>query len=408
MWLVKLLILMISPVIGCAVAKVYKITLIIDLWVAPGRNLMQGIARYARLYGPWQLNNIWMDFYESSPKKTGFLVNLKKNLKNSDGVIMIEPQAVDFVKDIEIPAVIASTIMDAEVPTKPTILTNSRTIGKMGADYFIQKGFKNLAFCGLKKMLWSEHRQNYFEDTARKAGLEIFKYSFTYPHRESSRDAKLDLIAKWIRRLPKPVGIMSCNDLCGKFIVDSCRRNSIAVPQEVAVLGVDNDDILCDLTYPSLSSIELNTERGGFDAAALLDKIMKGVEVDTKTIVIEPVRVQERQSTGIIAVDDRIVSDVLSFIKNNAQRPLQVVDILNEFGISRRSLYAKFNDSIGTGVYEQIRKIRVEKICNMLIETNKSIKEIAFELGFHSVDHIARFFRKEKGITPTQYRSKYY
>lgn len=408
MWLVKLLILMISPVIGCEVAKVYKITLIIDLWVAPGRNLMQGIARYARLYGPWQLNNIWMDFYESSPKKTGFLVNLKKNLKNSDGVIMIEPQAVDFVKDIEIPAVIASTIMDAEVPTKPTILTNSRTIGKMGADYFIQKGFKNLAFCGLKKMLWSEHRQNYFEDTARKAGLEIFKYSFTYPHRESSRDAKLDLIAKWIRRLPKPVGIMSCNDLCGKFIVDSCRRNSIAVPQEVAVLGVDNDDILCDLTYPSLSSIELNTERGGFDAAALLDKIMKGVEVDTKTIVIEPVRVQERQSTGIIAVDDRIVSDVLSFIKNNAQRPLQVVDILNEFGISRRSLYAKFNDSIGTGVYEQIRKIRVEKICNMLIETNKSIKEIAFELGFHSVDHIARFFRKEKGITPTQYRSKYY
>jgi len=237
--------------------------------------------------------------------------------------------------------------------------------------------------------------------------MRIFKYSFTYPHRESSRDAKLNLIAKWIRRLPKPVGIMSCNDLCGKFIVDSCRRNSIAVPQEVAVLGVDNDDILCDLTYPSLSSIELNTERAGFDAAALLDKIIKGVEVDTKTIVIEPVRVQERQSTNIIAADDRIVSDVLSFIKNNSHRPLQVTDILNEFNISRRSLYAKFSESIGTSVYEQIRKTRIEKICKMLIETNKSIKEIGLELGFNSVDHIARFFREGKGITPTRYRNQY-
>lgn len=391
----------------CEVARVYKITLIIDLSGTPGRNLMRGIARYARLYGPWQLNHFWRDFYESSPKKADFLANLKKNLRNSDGVIMREPYAVDFIKDLEIPAIIASAIRDAEVPTKSTILTNSRTIGKMGADYFIQKGFKNLAFCGLKKMLWSEHRQNHFEDTSRKAGLKIFKYSFTYPHRESSRDARLNLIARWIRWLPKPVGIMSCNDLCGKFIVDSCRGNSIAVPQEVAVLGVDNDDILCDLTYPPLSSIELNTERGGFDAAALLDKIIKGVEVDTKTIVIEPVGVRERQSTDIVAFDDRIVSDVLSFIKNNAQRPLQVVDILNEFNISRRSLYIKFNNSVGTGVYEQIRKIRVEKICKMLVETNKSVKEIAFEFGFHSVDHIARFFRKEKGITPTQYRSKH-
>jgi LacI family transcriptional regulator len=190
-------------------------------------------------------------------------------------------------------------------------------------------------------------------------------------------------------------------------VVDSCRRHSIAVPQEVAVLGVDNDDILCDLTYPSLSSIELNTEKGGFDAAALLDKIIKGVKTDTQTIMIEPIGVKERQSTDIIAVADRVVSDVLSFIKDNAHRPLQVEDILSEFNVSRRSLYTKFGDSIGTSVYEQIRRIRVTKICKMLIETNRSIKDIAFDFGFSSVDHIARFFRREKGITPTQYRAKF-
>jgi len=389
------------------VKTVYKITLIIDLSVTPGRNLMRGIARYARLYGPWQLNNIWADFYGSSPQNVDFLANLKKNLRNSDGVIIEEPAAWDFVKDLNIPAVIASAIRDAEVSTKPTILTNSRTIGTMGAEYFIQKGFRNLAFCGLKEMLWSEHRQNYYEETARKMGLEVFKYTFTYPHKESSREAKLDQVARWIQRLPKPVGVMSCNDLCGKFVVDSCRRHAIAVPQEVAVLGVDNDDIFCNLTYPSLSSIELNTERGGYDAAALLDKIIKGLKTDTRTIVIEPIGIKERQSTDIIAVDDRIVSNVLSFIKNNADKPLQVEDILSEFNISRRGLYTKFSHNIGTSVYEQIRRIRVTKICEMLVETNKSVKDIAFELGFHNVDHIARFFRRETGITPTQYRAKF-
>jgi len=389
------------------VAKVYKITLVIDLSATPGRNLMRGIARYARLYGHWQLNHTWRDFYEGSSGNTNFLKNLKKTLKDSDGLIMREPYAVDFVKKLDIPMVVASAIRDAEVFTKPTILTNSQAIGEMGADYFIQKGFKNLAFCGFKDMLWSEHRQSYFEQTAREAGLEVLKYSFTYPHKEGAKDAKLNHLAQWVRQLPKPVGIMCCNDLCGKFVVDSCRRNSIAVPQEVAVLGVDNDDILCDLTYPSLSSIELNTIKGGFEAADLLDKIIKGAKIDTKTIVIEPVAVQERQSTDIIAVDDRTVADVLSFIKNNAQRPLQVIDILQEFNISRRSLYKKFRESIGISVYAQIRKTRVEKICRMLLETNKSVKEIAYELGFSSVDHIARFFRKGKGMTPTQYRSKY-
>jgi LacI family transcriptional regulator len=198
---------------------------------------------------------------------------------------------------------------------------------------------------------------------------------------------------------------MACNDSCGKFIIDSCRKTSISVPNEVAVLGVDNDDILCDLTYPSLSSISLNTEKGGFEAALLLDKIMKGIAVDTQVILIEPVGVQERQSTDIIAVDDKIVSDIINYIKRNSKRLLQVTDIINEFHISRKSLYKKFKNNLGTSVYDQIRKIKVEEICRMLVETSKSVKEIAFELGFYNVDHIARFFRKEKGFTPTQYRN---
>jgi LacI family transcriptional regulator len=321
---------------------------------------------------------------------------------------MIEPDVADFSKNLDIPVVIASAIRDTKVPAKPTVLTNSRRIGEMGANYFIQKGFKNLAFCGFRKMLWSDHREKYFTGTARKAGLKTFSNKLTYPKRERFKDSNLERIGQWIRQLPKPVGVMACNDSCGKFIIDSCRKASISVPDEVAVLGVDNDDILCDLTYPSLSSISLNTEKGGFDAAALLDKIMKGITVDTQIILIEPVEVQERQSTDIIAVDDKIVSDIINYIKRNSKRLLQVADIINEFDISRKSLYKKFNDNLGTSVYSQIRKIKVEEICRMLVETGRSVKEIAFEFGFYNVDHIARFFRKEKGLTPSQYRNEYF
>ena len=388
--------------------SVPKITLLIDLSATPGRNLMRGIARYARIYGPWQLNHVASDFYDASPQQADILKILTEIMKNSDGIIMLEPDLVDFSKNLDFPIVIASAIRDTKVSARPTVLTNSRRIGEMGANYFIQKGFKNMAFCGFRKMLWSEHREKYFTDTAEKAGLKTFANKLTYPQRERFKDSNLERIGRWIQQLPKPIGIMACNDSCGKFIIDSCRRASISVPDEVAVLGVDNDDIICDLTYPSLSSISLNTEKGGFDAAALLDKIMKGIAVDTQIILIEPVGVQERQSTDIIAVNDKIVSDIINYIKRNSKTLLQVTDIIEEFHISRKNLYKKFNDNLGTSVYEQIRKIKIEEICKMLAETGKSVKEIALEFGFYNVDHIARFFHKVKGLTPTQYRNEYF
>jgi LacI family transcriptional regulator len=385
-----------------------KITLLIDLSATPGRNLMRGIARYARIYGPWQLNHIARDFYDSSSRQADILKSLTEIIKNSDGIIMLEPNAVDFTKNLDIPIVIASTIRDMRVSAKPTILTDSKKIGEMGANYFIQKGFKNLAFCGIRKMLWSDHREKYFIDTAKNNRIKTFSNKLTYPQSERFKDLNMDRIGQWIRKIPKPAGIMACNDACGKFIIDSCRRNSISVPDEVAVLGVDNDDILCDLTYPSLSSISLNTEKGGFDAAALLDKLMKGIVSNTQVIVIDPISVLERQSTDIIAVDDKVVADIINYIKINSKQPVQVTDLINKFHISRKSLYKKFKDNLGISVYDQIRKIKVEGISKMLVETDKSIKEIAFDFGFQNVDHIARFFCKAKGFTPTRFRKEYF
>ena len=385
----------------------YKITLMLDLSIHPGRNLMRGIARYSRLHGPWQLNNIWSDLYDSKSRDSDFFKNLRKNLINSDGVIIREPAAWKYLEGIDIPMIVASAIKDVEIPASGTIMTDSRAIGSMGAGYFIQKGFKRVAFCGLKGMLWSTHRQEFFFETSKSRELEVFDYSFNYPKTEMQRESRINSLTKWIQKLPKPIGIMAANDLCGKLVLDACRNASVNVPQEVAVLGVDNDDIFCELTWPSLSSIELSTEKAGYESAALLEKILKGKKPRKTTIHVEPVVIKERRSTDIVAVEDNLVSEILLFIKENADKPLQSQDIVNAFNISRRSLYSKFKDTLGISIHKAIRKARVDRICKLLIESNLSIKEIAYQSGFADLDHVSRYFKKEKGVSPSQFRSRY-
>ena len=368
---------------------------------------MRGIARYSRLHGPWQLNNIWSDLYDRKSTDSEFFKNLKKNLVNSDGVIIREPAAWKYLEGIDIPMVVASAIKDVEIPAGGTIMTDSKSIGKMGAEYFIQKGFRRAAFCGLTGMLWSTHREEFFIETAKSKQMSIYNYSFDYPRTEIQRESIINSLTKWLNKLPKPIGIMAANDLCGKLILDACRIASIEVPQEVSVLGVDNDDIFCELTWASLSSIELSTEKAGYESAALLEALITGKNPQQTTIRVEPVVIKERRSTDIIAVEDKLVSDILIFIKENSHRPLQSQDIVDEFSISRRSLYSKFKDSLGISIHEAIRKARVEKICKLLIESNFSIKEIAYKCGFSDLDHVSRYFKKEKGMSPSQFRSQY-
>ena len=200
---------------------------------------------------------------------------------------------------------------------------------------------------------------------------------------------------------------MACNDDRGQHITEACAIAKIEIPYEVAIIGVDNDDQVCDISHPPLSSVALDVEKAGFRAAGLLDKIMAGKKMTPQTVVVNPGRVVTRQSTSFVAVDDKIVSQALNFIHQNAKRPIQVDDVIKALNVSRRSLHDKFIKALGRTIYDEIKRVRIDLISQMLLETDLSVSEIAFGLGYDSANHIARYFRQKMGISPLDYRNRH-
>jgi LacI family transcriptional regulator len=212
------------------------------------------------------------------------------------------------------------------------------------------------------------------------------------------------ILAEWLRGLPKPIGIMACNDDRGQHITEACANAKIEVPYEVAVIGVDNYDQVCDISYPSLSSVALDVEKAGFRMSELLDKMMSGRKMPPQTVIVQPKRVVMRQSTNIVAVEDKLVSQALNFIHQNAQHLIQVDDVVKDLNVSRSNLHDKFMKTLGRTVYDEIKRVRIDLICQMLIETDLSISDIALSLGYDNTNHIARYFRQKLGMSLQEYR----
>ena len=215
-------------------------------------------------------------------------------------------------------------------------------------------------------------------------------------------------MAHWLKSLPKPVGLMTCCDDCSQHIIEACKIAELHVPEQVAVIGVDNDELVCKLSNPPLSSIALNFERGGYEAAELLDKLMTGKEkMKNQLIKVEPTYPVSRQSTDILAIDDSDIAKAIRFIRQHCKEPIRVDNVVAAAALSRRVLEKRFQKILGRSVLCEIRRVRVEQIVRMLVGTNLPISQIASKLGYPSVDHIARYFRQEKAMTPLAYRKQY-
>ncbi len=179
------------------------------------------------------------------------------------------------------------------------------------------------------------------------------------------------------------------------------------VPEQVAIVGVDNDELVCELSDPPLSSVALNVERGGYEAAEMLDKLMAGKESIKKDIIVEPMHVVTRQSTDILAVEDPEVADAMRFIRRHSKRIIQVSDVVDSVGLSRRVLQQRFRRIFGRSIYDEIKRCRLEQIVLVLAETDLSISQIASAFGYAGIEKLSRYFQREKGMTPLAYRKQY-
>jgi len=372
-----------------------RIILLLETSRAFGRDLITGIVRYSRLNGCWSFYKEPIDLKSSIPN----LAHWKP-----DGIIMRDTMITKELLKLKVPTIFAPHFI--HYPKNiPIIITDSSSIAKMASRHFIEKGFKNLAYCGFHNIVWSEERKYYFNLFNSECGIKTHNYVSSYKISTDNWEKQQEHIQKWIKALPKPVGIFACNDDRGQHVLEICKLMGLKVPEEAAVLGVDNDPMVCEFTDPPLSSILLNTEFAGYEAAKLLDKMMRTGNITRgKQIIVAASHIVYRQSSDILAVDDKYLRLAIKFIKDNANNKINVKDVVNTTGINRRTLEKKFRETIRRSIYSEIQQVRAELISKLLIETELSISHITSFYNFTDIEHISRFFKKEKGMGLREFR----
>jgi LacI family transcriptional regulator len=382
------------------VERMRKIVLLLNPSRTYTRGLLSGIAKYARLQGLW---TFYRPLEYREPKARRGLLQVLKTLE-PDGVFMREPAEMQQIIAMDIPTV--SFSYSKEIITGiANVITDHRAVGELAAQHFLDRGFRHFAYCGFDDWWWSCRRRDGFCHTVREAGYEANVYQLPSKSRRSW-GKELPVVADWLQTLDKPIGLLACNDDRGELVVEACKLAGLSVPDQVAIMGVDNDSLICDLCSPPLSSVALSLEKAGYESAALLDRMMAGEQEKPSHIRIEPTHIVSRQSTDVLAVDDIEVAAAIRYIRQRAKANINVQEVVHQVSLSRRVLEKRFRQILGKSIHEEIRGARVELLVRMLSETQLSISEIAHALDFDDVTHLSRYFRKEKGLSPLQYRKR--
>lgn len=374
-----------------------SVALLVETSNAYARGLLDGIIAYQREHELW---SIYVAEQDRGARPPVWLKNW-----SGDGVIArIEtPQIAAAVQRLDIPTVDVSAAR--MVKSLPWVETDDREISRIAASHLIDRGFENLAFCGEPIFNWSQWREENFLEFAAKSNCvcHVFRglsrnqkgYSWT---RERRR------LMAWVQKLPKPVGIVACYDFKGQQLLDVCRELDVAVPEQVAVVGVDNDARLCELCTPPLSSVIPDTHRTGYMAAELLDRMMHGDPITNRATLVTPIGIATRQSSDVYAIDDEFIAAALRFIREHACQGITVADVLKVVPLSRRMLEHRFQKLVRRTPHAEITRIRMERVCRLLRETDLSLDEIARKTGFAHADYLSVAFKKQSGMSPREFR----
>jgi LacI family transcriptional regulator len=369
-----------------------------------GKSLLRGITAYAKENGAWVFCRMPLFFRETMGAQ-GIIQWAQE--WGADGMIaqLYREEDAELIIRAGIP-LIAQDFKE-RFGNVPNITGDYYETGKLGANYFLQKGYTHFAFYGFNTFVWSRERAQGFEETLRQ-----HKHTVYYFEHEKARSGELwyykpSSLSQWLKSLPKPIALMACDDDQGQHITEACKLAGIRIPEEVAVLGVDNDEVICNISDPTLSSISLAAVRGGYQAAALLDHMIVTKSLTGPSIIVRPIQVIDRESTDIFATSDPNIRQALRYIHQHIDQNLGVTDVLAQVAISRRAFEIRFQSITGLPVYQYILQLRMEKFTRQLIESDKPINELAIECGFPDTKNLARQFREIKGETPNEYRKKH-
>jgi LacI family transcriptional regulator len=371
------------------------VALIVETSKQYDRGLLRGVGRYVKGHGPWSIYIEERGARDATPtwirdwKGNGIIARIK------------DAAMADALLATGVPIVELRAVVDLDLPT---VYCDDAAIGDLAVRHFKERGFRHFAYCGRSGMRWSDLREHAYRRRLAELGHECHDYVAKRHGRSLTWEQEQDDVARWLDSLPKPIAVLACNDIRGLQVLDACRRIALPVPERVAVLGVDNDVVLGELSDPPLSSIDQDLQRIGYEAAALLDRLMSGEPAPPGPVLVEPLGVVSRRSTDAVAIEDPAVAIALRLIRQHACDQIGIDFLADHTNLSRRVLQRRFKAATGRTLQEQILDAQLERIKQMLVETDLKLDSIARRSGFNYIGYMCSFFKNRTGMTPGEYR----
>ena len=383
-----------------------RLLLIADFTEQFPYKLLRGVLDYSRTTEPWAVSKMPLAFKE----KYGMEAVAHWALKWQADVVIgqfEEGEEVSLLTRHGI--VVIAKSYKTRSSTLPGIVTDDLLIGRMAAEHFLSKGFRNFAFFGYPDVCWSDGRCRGFRVAVTEAGYGNRFHLYDSQQIDNLWYYESARLEQWLRSLPVPTAVLSCDDNQGNVLVDACNIAGLRIPFDIAVLGVDNDEVLCNLSVlgsTPLSSIQVDIERGGYEVAALAERLLHHPDAPREDIVLHPLTVVGRASSTVFATEDPDILKALHFIHQNVDRRIGVEDLLTHVPLSRRLLEIRFRKATGDSVYNYISRQRVERFAQLLMEGNDPIIDIAARMDEPDTKTLSRRFKEFKGCTPSQFRAR--
>lgn len=374
-----------------------RIALLLDRSLSFVRGVLQGIRAYAANRPQWIVRD--------GPPRL-YMVNRVREWK-PHGIIagLVLPQVANALIRMRTPLV--DTAYALPGLNVPTVDVDHAAVGRMAAEYYLERKFVRFAFYGSPSARYAEVEEQAFRRRVAQDGYAVSScYTDFLPDTKASAlwRKSAQKTVRWLRQLAKPVAVFACEDTPARYLADLCRQLGLRIPDDVALLGVGNDELECRLTAPWLSSIAVPSQQIGFEAAALLDRLMAGQPAPSRPLLLPPLRVVTRHSTDIMAVEDETVQAALQYIRQHAREAMRVADLAHALAVGRRDLERRFRRLLGRSVLEEIHKARTETAVNLLVDTHLPISAVARQAGFTSIRQLDVIFAQLKGMTPTAFR----
>jgi LacI family transcriptional regulator len=376
-----------------------RVALLIETSRSYGRELLLGVRRYVAEHGRW---SIFAEIRDLESKPPRWLKDW-----DGDGILTrtVSQPMVNAIRALKVPTIELRSTKRRQ--PFPFVGMDNTAIGQLCADYLLNRAYRHFGVYELTTEPFFIERSQSFARRVREAGFACHAYRQSSNREKPIRwEKQQGMLVDWLRALPKPIAILACTDQLGFWLLDACSRAELSVPDEIAVLGVENDETLCELSHPPLSSTRLGGDRVGYAAAAILDRWMDGKKPARKPTLLSPIGIETRRSTDSIAVSDPWLAQAMKLVRDQASTGIRVDDILREIPISRSSLERGFRTILGRSPNDEIHRLKLQRVCELLALTDLTLDEIAVKTSFAHKHYLATCFKKAYHQTPGEYRKQ--